>query len=470
MTKLQLPTVTAIVIDCYNYGAAVHALQKSREQVDFAAVKFLTDIPLQVEGIETVQIPRINSKEEYSRFVIHELHRYFSTTHVLVMQHDGYVLNAKAWKKEFLNYDYIGAPWLYIDGRNVGNGGFSLRSELLQQSIAYKEYCGNPEDEHIGRLMRPSLEQINGCKFAPEELADAFSYELRQPNQPTFGFHGNFHQPYKPYIVIKRSGALGDCVLMEPVLKHFHDAGYNVVVDIPPYFYDLYAQHYFPVLHKSQVDWGRIKPGKVINLDMAYEVRPEQNYLQSYFEMCGVENPVLRKPKLWPQVDEHTKPFKKYCVVHIDEREQEERNIHMSDSDWQDIVLELAFKGYQLIQVGTREHKIVGLEYHTSTIGHVKWLIAGADLFIGVDSGMSHIAVAMNVPSVIFFGSVDPHRIHCDHSNMVPLQSPCEHQHCWHITGGTAGRSCIYKGTEQEYQCTKLTATEVMAAVYKLTK
>lgn len=469
MRKLQLPQVTCILIDCYNYGPAVHALQKSMEQVDFAAVKFLTDIPLQVEGVEVVQIPRINSKEEYSLFVIKELYKHFDTSHVLVIQHDGYVLDASAWKNEFLDYDYIGAPWLYIDGRNVGNGGFSLRSKRLQHSITYKEYYGNPEDEHIGRLMRPLLENdMHGFRFAPEELAESFSFELRQPNQPTFGFHGKFHQPYKPYIVIKRSAALGDCVLLEPVLHYFYEAGYNVVVDIPAQFFDLYSQHYFPVYHLSQIDWGRIKAERTINLDMAYEVKPHQNYLQSYFEMSGVENYVLRRPQLWPQVDERTKPFQKYCVLHIDDREQPERNVQLSAADWLDIKSELYFRGITLIQIGLGQHQTVGLEYNTSTLAHAKWLIAGADLFIGVDSGMSHLAVASNIPSVIFFGSVDPQRIHCDLQHVEALQNPCDKQHCWHFTGGTAGRTCAYKGTENEYQCTKLTAAQVIVSITNL--
>jgi ADP-heptose:LPS heptosyltransferase len=467
-----LKNTTLVCIDCYSYGGAVHAIQQSIQQIGFERVIFLTDIQLQIEGIEVVQIPRISSKKEYSAFVIKELYKYIPTDYFCVIQADGYIINGEAWDDEYYRYDYIGAPWVYDFDRQIGNGGSSFRNRRLHEILANDPLISvlHPEDQSICIVYKYYLEEKYGIKFAPVELAEKYSYELRQPNQPTFSFHGNFHPPYKPYIVIKRSGALGDCVLMEPVLKHFHKAGYNVVVDMPVYLYDLFKNHYFPVYHKSQIDWGRITPEKVINLDMAYEVKPHQNYLQSYFEMCGIESTKLCRPKLWPQVDENTKPFKKYCVIHIDEREQDERNVQISDDHWQDIILQLSFEGYQAIQIGTRDRKVVGLEYHTATIAHVKWLIAGADLFMGVDSGMSHIAMAMNIPSVIFFGSVDPHRIHSDHENMVPLQSPCDKQHCWHINGGTAGQACAYKNTEQAYQCTKLSAKEVMAAVYKITK
>jgi len=79
-----------------------------------------------------VKIPRIASRAEYSRFVIKELGRHFRTSHLLVIQWDGYVINGKAWQEAFLEYDYIGAPWgFHTDQHRVGNGGFSLRSRRL---------------------------------------------------------------------------------------------------------------------------------------------------------------------------------------------------------------------------------------------------------------------------------------------------------------------------------------------------
>lgn len=67
----------------------------------------------------------IKSKEEYSRYCIKELHKQVQTDFMLVIQWDGYVLNANAWNPEWLKYDWIGAPWeWYTDGMQVGNGGF----------------------------------------------------------------------------------------------------------------------------------------------------------------------------------------------------------------------------------------------------------------------------------------------------------------------------------------------------------
>src|SRR5690606_10731811 len=133
------------------------------------------------EQIEFCILPEpIKSKEEYSEFIITQLWRYVTTSHVLIIQHDGYVLDGSIWSDAFLEYDYIGAPWLHQDGRNVGNGGFSLRSKRLMHIMASDDFiqARHPEDEVIGRLYRGYLEGKYKIQFAPEEVAHRFSYEL----------------------------------------------------------------------------------------------------------------------------------------------------------------------------------------------------------------------------------------------------------------------------------------------------
>src|ERR1700722_12124880 len=57
------------------------------------------------------------------------------TSHCLTIQYDGFVLDSDMWRAEFLDYDYIGAPWPHR-GYAVGNGGFSLRSvEMMRYLI-----------------------------------------------------------------------------------------------------------------------------------------------------------------------------------------------------------------------------------------------------------------------------------------------------------------------------------------------
>jgi len=239
--RKKIDNVTLILLDCYNYGKAVDSLQKSMKQCEFASVKFLTDIPLEIEGIEVVQIPSIKSKEDYSDFVVKELYKYFDTDYVLVTQHDAWVLDGNVWGNYFLSYDYIGAPWLYQHGRNVGNGGFSLRSKKLQTILGTDDLIDicHPEDQSICILYGDYLKGKHGIKFAPEHVADRFAYELREPASKTFGFHGYFHEPYKPTVILKRSGAIGDIIILEPVMRHFYMQDYNMADEWTKIFKEL---------------------------------------------------------------------------------------------------------------------------------------------------------------------------------------------------------------------------------------
>lgn len=461
---IELSRITIICVDCYNYGLATSALQKCNEEVKAARTVLLTDIPLEIDGIEVVKIPTISSKEQYSHFLIKELYKYFDTDFVLIVQHDGYILDGNVWNDEFYNYDFIGAPWLYTDNKNVGNGGFSLRSKKLQEALGKDEFitASDPEDQAIGRLYRDYLIKEYGIKFPSEELADTFSFELREPKCKTFGFHSNFHAPYQPTVVLKRTAALGDCLILEPVMRYYAMKGYNVVLDIPISFFDLYTQHYFPVKHISKFDKGRVKPEKEVNLDLAYEVKPRQNYLKSYFEFCGITDYELTRPILYPFVDEKTKTFKKYAVVHIDNRETTHRNIY--GVKWNQIQRHLEAYGYTVIQIGKGQHELCGLEINTPSIGYMKFLIAGCDLFIGIDSAPAGIAVAYNKPCVLFFGSVNPDYIHPDLTGVHVIQQKCIYQNCWHSKdGGTAGVECVFD--KEKPPCCISSTEEVIDAI-----
>ena len=456
--KLQLPEVTLICVDCVNYGSAIAAMQKSMEQVDFGRAIMLTDKKFDIPEIEFVVIPAIKSKLEYSRFMVKELYKYFSTAHCLVVQHDGYVLDANAWDDEFYRYDYIGSPWLYTDGRNVGNGGFSLRSHRLCRVLGeYPHFeCHNNEDDVICREYRGRLEKVHFMQFAPEEIADQFAYELREPNQSTFGFHGYFHKPYKPIMVIKRTAAMGDIISIEPLIENLCEAGYSVYLDIPIEYYDLFKNYKYEIEHFSKLDIGR-HHYYLVNLDMAYEVQPKKNHIQAYFETLyghPLKNIHLRNPELYPKISPQTKLFKKYVVLNIDNRQTTHRNVY--GVVWVNVVSKIKSMGYDVVQVGTNYPDVPGaIKMNCPTIGMLKLVIAGADGFIGVDSGPAHIAVAHQVPSVILFGSVNPEIIFVDQTDIMScLTNPCPigKQFCWHESPGTEGVECDVVA-EQEPCC-----------------
>lgn len=168
-------------------------MQRCMVQINFDRALLFTAQPVPVpEGIEVALISDVHDIQSYSRFIIKGLHAYVETTHILLMQWDGFVIHPEAWTPLFLDYNYIGATWpaTHQQAAQVGNGGFSLRSKKLLRALQDIEFISfHPEDEHIARTHRAPLEAM-GIRFAPPEVGDLFAYEFKSPEMPTFGFHG----------------------------------------------------------------------------------------------------------------------------------------------------------------------------------------------------------------------------------------------------------------------------------------
>jgi hypothetical protein len=197
--KKSLPNVTLLGLDCVDIDRLKVAADICQKHFEFGAVKLLSSIS--DTDPRVVPIENIDSIEKYSHFFVKKLHNFIETDFVLVIQHDGFILNPEAWTDDFLAYDYIGAPWWYEDDNNVGNGGFSLRSKKLLNILYHDDSIRehHPEDHHIARTYGDYLRSL-GIIFAPEHVASKFSIEgcLKEPvpvkygsvwtNE--FGFHG----------------------------------------------------------------------------------------------------------------------------------------------------------------------------------------------------------------------------------------------------------------------------------------
>ena len=196
MRKLVLNNITLLGVDCVDVERLGKVMKICTDQIKFGGVVILSS--LKSKNFKVTKIKPLNDIQSYSKFMIRNLNKYVKTDYVLVVQHDGFVLNPKAWSKEFLCHDYIGAPWWYDDGKNVGNGGFSLRSKKLLKILAKDKHIRkySPEDHHICRTYRRYLE-TKGISYAPEYLAAQFSVEgnikqfMNGQNiwSGSFGFH-----------------------------------------------------------------------------------------------------------------------------------------------------------------------------------------------------------------------------------------------------------------------------------------
>lgn len=193
---LKLPEVTLIALSGIGYQTEenLSALKKSCEGIEWGAVKY----------IQQGNIVDINS---WNKAVVYDLGTYIDTPFAMFVHGDGYVINPHLWNPDWLNYDYIGAPWpLPRDDYSyktpkgelvrVGNS-VSLRSKAildlpLINKFEWKPYYGNTNED--GFLCVHNRDKLieSGIRFAPLEVARHFSKEHKMEENrglETFAFH-----------------------------------------------------------------------------------------------------------------------------------------------------------------------------------------------------------------------------------------------------------------------------------------
>lgn len=195
-SKLALPNVTLCCVDTRSVPLALSAVRRCMSQVQFGDLIFMGPEPDGLscsipEGIRWITLPALRDIRDYNRIMLREVAAHIRTSHVLVVQWDGFITDAHKWRPDFLDWDYIGAPW-YHGGHpgQVGNGGFSLRSQrLLQALLEVPVDLSRPEDMEICIHQRETLSGRHGIQIAPLDVAQSFACEYGS-YRPSFGFHG----------------------------------------------------------------------------------------------------------------------------------------------------------------------------------------------------------------------------------------------------------------------------------------
>jgi len=228
--KLQLSDVTLLSVTSSEENEAQLSMRISLHNIDFGASKLLcTSEPKEkYPDIEYISIPKLKSVDDYNEIIFQHLHKYFKTTHCLIVQADSFVVNSSLWSNDFLKYDYIGGPWpdkiqvnpnLILDLKKnpVGNGGFSLRSRKLAETTSKIDFKSlnfpmKAEDVVICYYLYQQMID-SGVKFAPANLAAKFSLEninnlYGQNRNSVFGFHGKHLRDYfvKKYKLLAELG------------------------------------------------------------------------------------------------------------------------------------------------------------------------------------------------------------------------------------------------------------------------
>lgn len=200
---IKLDDVTLVAVATTEVDATAKALAYSTLGIEFAGIKLFSHVlPENLPaGTQFIKIDPFPDVGEWGRFVVFELHKYIDTKHIMLVHSDGFVINPDMWRPEFLDFDYIGAPWpmpeddlsfrdYYGNIIRVGNsvGLRSLKILKLPSELGLPwnpDHCGNCHEDVFLCVTNRHILQKHGVEFAPLSVARYFSHE--RPVKETVG-------------------------------------------------------------------------------------------------------------------------------------------------------------------------------------------------------------------------------------------------------------------------------------------
>jgi Protein of unknown function (DUF5672) len=193
----RLTSVTLIAIDTVDANRASRVLTYCSRLFDFKGATLYTNRQPSIYYDHRVQLIGKLDFDGVQNWELSQLRFAFDSDFCLYVQHDGWILNPQLWSDDFLNWDYVGAPWPRSWCRmRVGNSGFSLRSKAFCEATAASAHAYRNEgyDVFSCRLMHRRFIH-EGIRYAPAQVAARFSWEHDCDDLPvgadcSFGFHG----------------------------------------------------------------------------------------------------------------------------------------------------------------------------------------------------------------------------------------------------------------------------------------
>lgn len=212
-----------------------------------------------------------------------------------------------------------------------------------------------------------------------------------------------------PRILVKRAGALGDVIMTTGVVralyeKHNGDCEIDILTQFPAVF------DRNPYV-KSLTQTGDYD--QVVDLDLAYELRPNVHTIEAYADKAGVDKNLCRI-ELFPSDSDYAAIAnaglpEKFVSVHMRNHFWPNRNLPadfwielMGHIIGQTDMAVVQVGGGTDLQFGDIPGKMINtvnkLSLHQSVA-----LFERSTAYIGVDSGSYHIAACTNVPIVGLF-------------------------------------------------------------------
>lgn len=197
---INLHNTTLVAIGSTKINETLKAIDICHKYCSFYKTIFFTDHLTPY----TSYINKMHSIKEYDYFVVKQLPYLVDSDFILTIHWDGFIVNPEAWTNQFLDYDYIGAPWPWMN--NIcGNGGFCLKSKkfLCAQQNIFVNIADITEPDDLTLCLHYKKDFLAmGCKYAPSDISYKFSTEYGDyVNYNSFGFHDFRVNPQFRYLI-----------------------------------------------------------------------------------------------------------------------------------------------------------------------------------------------------------------------------------------------------------------------------
>lgn len=207
--RLQLKNVTLVAMTSVCVYETVQALKYSMRGIDFGDAVLITHKkPIYLpKTIRYSHTDRLNNIDDFNYKMLYELGDHINTEFACIVHYDGFIVHPELFRDEFLDYDYIGAPWpdphddftyrdIYGRLQRVGNS-VGFRSKRLidfpkKQGLPFEADHGYFHEDGFLCVKNRHLIEEAGMRIAPLEVAKYFSHETMIPEIEgitPFAFH-----------------------------------------------------------------------------------------------------------------------------------------------------------------------------------------------------------------------------------------------------------------------------------------
>lgn len=287
-------------------------------------------------------------------------------------------------------------------------------------------YC---EDSDLSLRMREQGYEISLLDLPIRHEREGTAKEVRKKmdldgfkarNQLIFEHKWSFylkHHSFKQTLIVWRDSALGDVILVTPLLPEIKARWPNADITVATKFPEVFRGN--PYVSKTfiapPIHAGQPFPhyDLIYNLNMAYEQLPALHIVTAYGSHCNLL-PKTQKPSIYPNDAEmawakQIAAGRRVLILHPGPTAWRGRNLE--PQKFNEISNYFKARGWRVALVGLPATVQVECEVDLrgkTTFHQLAALMRHAALFIGIDSAPMHLAVAADIPVVAAFGGISP--------------------------------------------------------------